>query len=198
MPEAPEAPSDEVAAPRRPRWVPWAAAGTVVLVLAGYGLWWLAWSTPLRASGGYGVGFDDVEPGDSRTLGIGPLCLDGAGSAVIEDVTVDPAGLTVVDFAVRHADLHKGFGGFPGSLRASGFGGSRTVTDQCDSGDNAEVAVELVRGVNGPAFTEHVDLHWSAGVRSGVLSLPVSAALCLDGEVNEFCAADPVPVDGKG
>ena len=194
--EAPEASPQETTTRRR-RWVPWAALATAVLAVAGYGLWWLVWSTPIRDSGGYGVGMNDVEPGESRTIGLTPLCLDGAGSAVIDDVTVDPAGLTVLDFAVRHADPHEGFGGFPGSIRESGFVGSRSFSEQCANGDHAEVAVELVRGVNGPALTDHVYVHWSAGVRSGVLALPVQAALCLDGEVNDLCAPDPVPFDGK-
>jgi len=195
--EAPEAPPQEPTTRRR-RWVPWAALATAVLAVAGYGLWWLGWSTPIRDHGGYGVGFQDVEPGASRTIALGPFCLDGAGSATIDAVTVDPAGLTVVAFSVRHADPHGYFGGFPGSLRDSGFGGSRTFTDQCDHGDHAEAAVERVRGVNGPAMTDHVFVHWSAGVRSGVLALPVQAALCLDGEVDgDLCPPDPVPFDGK-
>ena len=194
--EAPEAAPDGRTTRRRRR-LPWAALATAVLLVVGYALWWLVWSTPIRDSGGYGVGFTDVEPGESRTIGLPPLCLDGAESAVIDDVTVDPAGLTVVDFAVRPADPHEGFGGFPGSIRDSGFGGSRAFTDQCAGGDHAEVAVELVRGVNGPALTEHVYLHWSAGVRSGVIALPMGAALCLDGEVNDFCGPDPVPFDGR-
>jgi hypothetical protein len=196
--EAPEAPSQERTTARRRRWVPWAALATAVLAVAGYGLWWLVLSTPIRDYGSYGVGFHDVEPGASRAIALGPFCLDGAGSATIDDVTVDPAGLTVVDFAVRHAEPHEYFGSFPGSLRDSGFGASRTFTDQCDRGDHAEAAVEVLRGVNGPAVTDHVYVHWSTGVRSGVLPLPVQAALCLDGEVDDdLCAPDPVPFDGK-
>ncbi len=195
--EAPGAPPEEGTTTRRRRWGPWAALGTAVLAVAGYGLWWLVWSTPIRDYGGYGVGIHDVEPGEPQTIAVGPFCLDGADAAVVDDVTVDPAGLTVRGFAVRHADPHEYFGGFPGSLRDSGFGGSRTFTDQCDRGDHAEAAVEIVRGVNGPAMTDHVFVHWSAGVRSGVLALPVQAALCLDGEVNDLCPPDPVPFDGK-
>jgi hypothetical protein len=193
---APGALSEGVAGARRRTWPAWAAAATALLAVVGWALWWLLWSSPVRADGGFAVGFDDVQPGESRTIGIDLVCLDGAHAAVIEDVTVDPAGLTVVDFAVRHADPRAEFGSFPGPLRGSGFGGSHTVTDQCANGDHAEIAVELVRGTNGPAITEDIDLHWSAGVRSGVLTVPVGAALCLHGEVNEFCSPEPAPFDG--
>lgn len=185
-----------LAARRRSRRA-WTAFAIALLLVGGYGLWWMLWSTPIRAVGGYGVGVRDVRPGVPTTIALVPLCLDGARSAVIGAVTVDPAGLTVVGFAVRRLDPKNGFGGFPGALRDSGFGDSRTFTEQCAGGDRAEVAVELVRGVNGPALTRQFTLHWSAGLRSGELSVPVGAALCLHGQVNEFCSADPVPFDGK-
>jgi len=93
--EAPEARPQETTTRRR-RWVPWAALATAVLAVAGYGLWWLVWSTPIRDHGGYGVGFQDVEPGASRTIALGPFCLDGGGSATIDAVTLDRAVLPVV------------------------------------------------------------------------------------------------------
>jgi hypothetical protein len=172
--------------------MPW-TLGAVVLAVLGYALWWWVLSTPIGGGGGFGVSMNDVEPGEVRSVGVAQLCLDGAGEATVDEVTVDPAGLTVTDFAVRPRpeppDLAFGAGGGP--LRAIASGWSDRFTAQCAAGEFAEVAIDLTRGVDGPAHTDHVDIHWSAGMRSGVLSVPVQAALCLPGEVDEYCVEPP-------
>jgi hypothetical protein len=43
----------------------------------------------------------------------------------------------------------------------------------------------------GPAYTEDIDIHWSAGVRSGVLTVPVSITLCSSGALPEHCEGLP-------
>jgi hypothetical protein len=183
-------------APRRGRrrWLPWTAAGAVVLAVLGYGSWWLLRS-PLEGGVGFGIALSDVQPGETRSVGVAQLCLDGADRVTIDSVTVDPAGLTVTDFAVRLRPQPPAlaFGGGGGPLRQIASGWSRTITAQCGTGDVAEVAIDLVRGVDGPAHTDHVDIRWSAGIRSGVLSLPVQATLCAPGQVDENCEEPPPP-----
>lgn len=181
-------------APRRrvPRWWPRAAAALAILVAGAAGAWWLFWSVPVVSTGGFGVGFSDAEPGEPYSIGMGFLCLDGAGSAVIEDVTVDPAGLTVVDFAVRPRPEPPALalGTEQTHLADTGFGDVRSFSGQCDDGAYTELAVE-VTAVAGPASTRDVDLHWRAGVRSGVLTVPISITLCSPDGPPELCEGIP-------
>jgi hypothetical protein len=170
-----------------------------VLLAMGYAAWWLVWSTPVNTHGGFGIAADDVEPDEPRTVAVGPLCLDGAANAMIEKVTVDPAQLTVADFGVRHSPRSPApsFIARKGTLESTGPGWGRSFDDQCSAGDYAEIAVEFRRGVLGPAHTEVVNVHWSAGVRSGVLTLPVQVTLCTVDQVDEHCPEDPPPFDGE-
>jgi hypothetical protein len=184
--EVPEAPAEKS---RRRRWAFRAAVATVVLVPLGWSAWWLLASTPIDGGAGFGIGMGDVEPGEVHSVGVAQFCLDGAGEATIDDVTVEPAGLTVVDFAVRPRPEPPAlaFGAGGGPLREIATGWSRSFTAQCDDGDYAEVAVDLRRGVNGPAHTDAVDVHWSSGVRSGVLTLPVQVTMCAPDQADELC-----------
>lgn len=174
-----EAPAAPVRHARRRRWPSVAVAGLLaVLVPVG---WWVLGSSPLRNTfGGFGVSHLGSAPGVSFSVGIAHLCLDGADSATVDAVTVDPTGLTVVDFAVRPVPSGRSsaLSSAESSLRELGFTGDRRLTLPCGAGDGAELAVEIERGELSPAWTEGFDVHWSAGLRSGVLRVPVQVALC--------------------
>jgi hypothetical protein len=74
-----------------------------------------------------------------------------------------------------------------GSLTGWGLGEARSFSGQCEDGAYTELALEVFRNAIGPARTETVELHWRAGLRSGVLSIPVSITLCLTGDATELC-----------
>jgi hypothetical protein len=196
-----EEPAEATPRRRGRRWALLAAA-VVVLVVLGYAVWWLVWSSPIEGASGFGISRHDSEPGEVYSITVAEtLCLDGAERAVVEDVTVDPAGLTVTDFAarLRPEAPDTGFLGANGPLRGQGSGWGDAIEAQCHRGEYSEVAIELTRGVLGPAHTEVVNIHWSAGVRSGVLTLPVQVTLCATGQVDEYCEAPPpewAPIPG--
>ena len=174
--EAPTAPASG-ARRRRWRWVVLAGLPAVLVPAA----WWLVYSSPVRDTfGGYALSHPESAPGEPFSVGIAHLCLDGADSATVDAVTVDPTGLTVVDFAVRPVppDRRSALASAEVPLREQGFSGDRRLTLPCGAGDGAELAVELQRGELTPAWTEGFDVHWSAGLRSGVLRVPVQVALC--------------------
>jgi hypothetical protein len=161
-----------------------------VLVVVAAAAWWLFWSSPVVSEGGFGVTMHDVQPGRPYLVTVETLCLDGADSAVVDDVTVDRAGLTVGAFAVRPRPEPPALGlgsGAQSSLADIGFGDARSLSGQCDDESYTELAVELSRDDAGPAHTKSVDVHWSAGLRSGVLSIPVSVTLCSAGDATELC-----------
>jgi hypothetical protein len=197
QPDAPAVPVDEplrtTPPSRRPRWLPWSAAATVALLLGLAAAWWMFWSEPVVVKGGYGVTFHDAEPERPYTVAVELLCLDGPERARVDDVTVDRAGLTVVDFAVRPRPEPPAvtLGAVEEHLADTGFGRGRSFSGQCDVEAFTELAVELRRDGVGPAHTETLDVHWSAGVRSGVLRVPVSVTLCPAGDETELCAGAP-------
>ena len=189
------APSGEPAsAPtsRRPRfWRPRITAATALLVAGSAGAWWLFWASPVVSEGGFGVTVHDVQPGRPYLVSVNTLCLDGVRTAALDDVTVPRGGLTVTDFAVRPrlGPPSLGMGsGAEGSLADAGFGDARSFSGQCDDEAYTELAVELSRNDVGPAHTERLDVHWSAGLRSGVVSVPVTVTFCPPGDATELCA----------
>ena len=155
-------------------------------------MWWLYLSSPVHnAFGAFGVGYDRAVPGEPWSHGAAHLCLDGAAEATVEEVTADPGGLTVVDFAVRplgpRPDPVLGTNTAP--LTDMGFS-ERSFDAQCEAEEYVELGVQLTRGESGPASTEGFDVHWTAGVRSGVLRVPVSVLLCTPAETADVCDAD--------
>ena len=189
----PEAPMARIvpAGPRRGRrWLPWATAGLVVLLVGLGTAWWFLRASPVRNTfGGFGVSVDRSAPGTPMSLGIAHLCLDGADDATVDDVTADPTGLTVLDFAVRPVPTGReaALSSADVPLRDLGFGGDRRITGACDVGEAVELGVELTRGEFAPAYTAGFDVHWTAGDRSGVLRVPVQVALCTPQEGAELC-----------
>jgi hypothetical protein len=187
------APSDEpvaAASPRRLRaWLPWLAAATAVLVAGLAAAWWFFWTTPVVYPGGFGVTFSDSDPGGQYAIALDGLCLDGPERAVIDGVTVDRAGLVVTDFAVRERPVPAmvGPGTGPGGLADTEGGDPRGFSGQCDDGAKTELTVELSWDGIGHAHTETVDVHWTAGLRSGVLRAPVTVAVCPMGDTSELC-----------
>jgi hypothetical protein len=117
------------------------------------------------------------------------LCLDGPEQAVIDDVTVDRVGLVVVDYALRERpvppEMRPGSG--PGGLDDTELGDTHSFSGQCDDGARAELTVELSWDGIGPAHAETVDVHWTAGLRSGVLRTPVTVTVCPTGDDTEVC-----------
>ncbi|CCG01215.1 hypothetical protein [Blastococcus saxobsidens] len=189
-PETPPAPPAQRSSRSRRRLL--VAAVSVVLLAGGVSAWWLLRSSPVEAVPAVNVALPDVDPGEPQMLMIALLCLDGAETATIDGVTADRAGLIVTDFAVRPAESGEPtVGAFDGTLRESGFSGGRTVTVACADDTYSELAVEVSRGVNGPAHTDDFHLHWRSGVRSGALPIEASVTLCASGQVDEYCA--PVP-----
>jgi hypothetical protein len=193
-PEVAPAPSDEpvtTASPRRRRgWSPWAAAATAVLVTGLAAAWWFFWTTPVVYPGGFGATISGAEPGGRYAIGLDGLCLDGPERAVIDDVTVDGVGLVVTDFAVRERSMTStvGPGAGPGESADTDGGDGRGFSGQCDDGAKTELTVELSLAGDGPAHAETVDLHWTAGLRSGVLRTPVTVTLCPTGDTSELCS----------
>ena len=196
--QALEEPAGDAPPRHRRRWLLPAATATSVVLAVGGAAWWLFYSSPLEGGAGFGASFSDVEPDEVRSTFVAALCLDGAEVVTVDDVTVDPAGLTVTDFAVRPLAEPPGemFAMGGGPLRETASGWSRTITAQCAEDDRDEVAIDLVRGVNEPAHTDAVHIHWSSGVRSGVHTVPASLTLCAEREVHEHCSADAPPFDG--
>lgn len=186
VPEAPIAPVEKS---RRRPWLPWTAALVALLVALG-SAWWFFWSSPVRNTfGAFGISYDRSMPGSPLSHGIAHLCLDGAERATVDDVVADPTGLTVVNFAVRPLPPapEPGLGSADVPLRELGFRGDRSFAASCAAGDVVELGVELVRGEFAPSYTDGFDVHWTAGVRSGVLRVPVRVALCTPQEGPELC-----------
>ncbi|WP_346621113.1 hypothetical protein [Blastococcus montanus] len=163
-----------------------ALSAAVAATAAGATAWWFLWSSPLVAVPATNVALPDVELGVPQTVMVALLCLDGDEAATIDRITVDPAGLTVTDFAVRRSSAGPGIGAVDGPLRESGLDGGRTVAAECAEGAWSELAVELSR-VNGPAHTDVVSIHWRAGVRSGVLPVEAPVTLCAPAPRDERC-----------
>jgi hypothetical protein len=161
-------------------------AGAALLVVAAVvvAAWWFFWTTPVRmpgAGGGFGIAIGSTVAGRPYSVGSIPLCLDGVGSAVIDSVTVDDGGLRVTDFAVRPRREwpQMGLGSAEQSLRATGFGSDRTITVSCDGGF-AELGVEFRKSGEATARTDVLEVHWSAGIRSGTVEVPLHFVLCGD------------------
>jgi hypothetical protein len=192
-PQVAAAPSDEPVAavsPRRRRaWLPWVAAATAALVTGLAAAWWFFWTTPVVYPGGFGATFPGAEPGERYAIALDGLCLDGPERAVIDGVTVDRAGLVVTDFAVRERPAPSAAGPGAGSegLADTGIGDGREFSGQCDDGAKAELTVELSWDGIGTAHTETVDVHWTAGLRSGVVHAPVTVTACSTGDARGLC-----------
>jgi hypothetical protein len=144
--------------------------------------WWWFWSEPVRfpgdGAGGFSIG--NAVAGQPVAVGGLHLCLDGAETAVIEQITVDGGGLTVTDFTVRRMPTLPATGPGTGQeqpLPSTGDGG-RTIGGQCADGVGSEIDVWVTKATSATARTDVLAVHWSSGIRSGTVETPVRVVLC--------------------
>jgi hypothetical protein len=172
----------------------WTAAAVVVVAVAVGGWWWLFRSGAVRfpGEGSFGITVPAATAGP-YTAGSMTLCLEGVDSAVVDEVTVDDGGLAVTDFAVRPRTEwpQLGLGTTQQALRSTGFGDGRTITGRCADHAGSELGVELTKPTSATARTDVLVVHWSSGIRSGTVEVPMHLVLCAgEPESNPECAYD--------
>jgi hypothetical protein len=165
-------------------------AAVLVLAAGLAAAWWSFWTSPvvLPGEGSFGVTVHSSLAEKPYTAGSFSLCLDGVETATIDDVTVDSGGLIVTAFAARPQPKPPalGLGYTQQTLESTGFGTNRTITGQCEDGPGSEIGVEVIKATPATARTDGLFVHWSSGLRSGTVRVPLEYVLCDPGDT-----ADP-------
>ena len=174
------------------RWVLRAVAAAPFLAAVLAAAWWFFWTSPVTypGDGEFGVIVSSASAEKPYTAGSFSLCLDGVESATVDAVTVDDGGLIVTAFAVRQQPEPPAMGlGFTQqTLTSTGFGTGRTITGQCGEGQGSEIGVEVIKPTTATARTDVLFVHWTAGLRSGTVQVPMHYVLCEhDGSADPDC-----------
>jgi hypothetical protein len=176
-------------------WIVRALAALLVVAAAVAAAWWFFWTSPVQITGegGFGIIVHSAVSGQPYSIGSIPLCEDDP-SAVVDSVEVDDGGLRVTDFAVRARPEppRLALGSLPQSLQSTGFGRDRAVTAPCDGESWSELGVEFQKATSATARTDVLLVHWSAGIRSGTVEVPMQLVLCAEGDdIDPDCADVP-------
>ena len=77
--ESPAGPDAAPLAPVRRRWLPWAVAGTALVLILGLAAWWLFWSArlvwPAEDPGAFGITVPSTSDTAQWTFGESVVCL---------------------------------------------------------------------------------------------------------------------------
>jgi hypothetical protein len=185
---------------RRRRWLPWAAIGTVVLLVAGAAVWWSFWSARAvwPGDGAFGISVPSTEEDRVFAFGSMSICLEGVDSAVIEGVEVEAGNASVTDFGVRpHPEpaddgIVTVLGSQAGHLADTGLRGGRSLRSRCGDASRDELGIEVTRAGPGTARADGLLVHWSSGIRSGTVRIPAHFVLCAGRDTSApSCASMP-------